>query len=112
MTPAGHFTSFGFNFLSVKWAQKYLPHRVNMRLLKNKINRADFKDLIDFIQRCMNGAACSVADGKELRGAVQNGRLYRQKGAGIGGYTRQKSRLVIARFLSFRGWQGSIMQIT
>jgi len=39
--------------------------------------------------------------------------FYRQKGMGTRKlYKAKKSRLVIARELSFRGWQGSIRQIT
>lgn len=60
----------------------------------------------------MNQEASNLADKEEeLQGAVHNERLIRQKGAERGVYTRQKSGVVIAGSLFFRGWQMSIRQI-
>ena len=61
----------------------------------------------------MNLAASNLADRKELQKAVQNERLSMPEGSrNKGSYTRQKSRLVTAKLLSFRGWQGYIRQIS
>lgn len=49
---------------------------------KNKI-QLNFKDLADSIQQFMNGEASNLADGVELQGAVQCGRLNRPEGAGL-----------------------------
>lgn len=58
----------------------------------------------------MNGAGFHLADRQGLQGDVHNERL-------LGGrewdkdVVLAKSRLVVARSLSYRGWQGSISQI-
>ena len=75
----------------------------NNIVLKDKL-RHILKIFSMFEQKLIQIAASNRADRKELQGAVQNERLTGRKGWEQGSYTRQKSGLVIAKLLSFRGW--------
>ena len=44
-----------------------------------KFNRVNFKDLVGLIKLFMSHAALHLASGRELPGAIQNGRFYRQR---------------------------------
>ena len=58
----------------------------------------------------MNQAASNLADRNTLRGAVQNETFIGQMKWDQGSYDIPKSRFVIVRSLSFRGWRRSIRQ--
>lgn len=77
---------------------------------KTKSNWINFKDLAGFIQRFRNQAASILADRSSGEWYKMEG-FYRQKSP-KGSSTRQKRWLVMARSHSFRGWQGSIRQMT
>ena len=60
----------------------------------------------------MNQAPSNLADSKELGGAIQKERLLGRRELEQGYYTRLKRRLFITRLPSFKGWQGSMRQMT
>ena len=70
---------------------------------KTKFNWVHCKDPTGFLQWFMNQWAFHLADRKELQGAVQSERLVGRRAQEQGNYKRPRSRLVIARLLSFRG---------
>lgn len=54
----------------------------------------------------MNWAASDLADRRELQVTGQDERLLQPEGEAQGSYTGHTRGSVIARLLSFRGWQG------
>lgn len=72
-------------------------------VFKKKFNGGNFKDINGFIQPFLNPAASHLADRKELWGAVQDERLLYAEWSKNKEVITSRSRLVVARSLSFGG---------
>lgn len=61
----------------------------------------------------MKQVACSLADTKELQRIIQGKRFCQLKGAGTRKlYKAGQIRLIIEGYFPYKGWWGSIRQIT
>ena len=81
-------------------------HFLSLKKKNTKGNCVNFKALIGFTQRFMNGVEAHPAVRKELQGGIQRIRPSQGEWAGTGGHAQQKSSVVIAKLLPFRGGGG------
>lgn len=80
--------------------------------MKRNSSRVNLKDLTDFVHQLMYWAASHLADRKEFPNLLKERERLLQAEE-VGREVRLvKRRLVVSRSHSFRGWQGSVRQIT
>ena len=79
--------------------------------MKQNSSRVNLKDLTDFLHQFMYWAAPHLADRKEFLKRERERDFCRQR-KWVKAVRLVKRRLVVSRSHSFRGWQGSVRQIT
>ena len=83
--------------------------------MKWNSSRVNLKDLTDFVHQFMYWAASHLADRKEFLNLLkkkERERDFCRQRMWVKEVRLVKRRLVVSRSYSFRGWQGSVRQIT